>query len=303
MFKRENVKGIVVPIITPVDDDENIDDRRLRKIVSHVIENGVHGILAFGSNSEFYMFEPDEMFHALDIILDEAAGRVPVYFGIGAIRTRKCIALAQEAVKRDIAAISVLNPMFIKPTAEALYHHFKAIADSVPDTAMLLYNNPGRSGYTIPLDIIVRLAHDVSNIIGIKESSGDITFCSELVRQTQDVNFRVLTGKDTVVFPGLCVGAVGSVCSTANMYTRLVSSIYDYYVTGDYEKSLDAQFKLNPIRLSQDAASFPAATKDMANLMGMDVGKSVLPTETTTGSALEAMKVEMRKGGFLLPND
>ena len=302
MFKRENVKGIVVPIITPVDDDENIDDSRLRKIVNHVIENGVHGILAFGSNSEFYMFEPDEMFHALDIMLEEAKGRVPIYFGIGTIRTRKCIELAQEAAKRDIAAVSVLNPMFIKPTPEALYHHFKAIADSVPDTAMLLYNNPGRSGYTIPLDIIVRLAHDVPNIIGIKESSGDITFCSELVRQTHDVDFRVLTGKDTVIYPGLCVGAVGSVCSTANMYTQLVSSIYDYYVAGDFEKSLEAQFKLNPIRLSQDAASFPAATKDMANLMGMDMGKSVLPTEATTGPVLEKMKEEMRKGGFL-PSD
>lgn len=299
MFNKDDVKGIIVPIITPVDDDENIDDVRLRKIVNHVIDNGVHGILAFGSNSEFYMFEPDEMFRALDVMLEEAAGRVPIYFGIGTIRTRKCIELAQEAAKRDIAAVSILNPMFIKPTSEALYHHFKAIADSISDTAVLIYNNPGRSGYSVPLDIIVRLAHDVPNIIGIKESSGDITFCSELVRQTQDVNFRVLTGKDTVVFSGLCVGAVGSVCSTANMYTRLVSSIYDYYVAGDFDKSLEAQFKLNPIRLSQDAASFPAATKDMANLMGMDVGKSILPTEATVGPVLEKMKEEMRKGGFL----
>ncbi|RLY04890.1 dihydrodipicolinate synthase family protein [Streptococcus hillyeri] len=296
---RNTVKGIVVPIITPVDDNENIDDVRLRKIVNHVIENGVHGILAFGSNSEFYMFETDEMLHALDVIIEETAGRVPVYFGIGAIRTRKCVQIAQEATKRDIAAISVLNPMFIKPTSEALYNHFKTIAESVSETAVLIYNNPGRSGYSVPLDIIVRLAHDVDNIVGIKDSSGDITFCSELIRQTQDVDFRVMTGKDTTVFPGLCVGAVGSVCSTANMYTKLVSSIYDHYVAGNIKESLAAQFRLNPIRLSQDAASFPAATKDMANLMGLDVGKSILPTEASTGTVLENMKAEMRKGGFL----
>ncbi|MGT2829144.1 dihydrodipicolinate synthase family protein [Streptococcus hillyeri] len=299
MIDRNTVKGIVVPIITPVDDNENIDDVRLRKIVNHVIENGVHGILAFGSNSEFYMFETDEMLHALDVIIEETAGRVPVYFGIGAIRTRKCVQIAQEATKRDIAAISVLNPMFIKPTSEALYNHFKTIAESVSETAVLIYNNPGRSGYSVPLDIIVRLAHDVDNIVGIKDSSGDITFCSELIRQTQDVDFRVMTGKDTTVFPGLCVGAVGSVCSTANMYTKLVSSIYDHYVAGNIKESLAAQFRLNPIRLSQDAASFPAATKDMANLMGLDVGKSILPTEASTGTVLENMKAEMRKGGFL----
>ncbi|WP_369350357.1 dihydrodipicolinate synthase family protein [Streptococcus hillyeri] len=295
MIDRNTVKGIVVPIITPVDDNENIDDVRLRKIVNHVIENGVHGILAFGSNSEFYMFETDEMLHALDVIIEETAGRVPVYFGIGAIRTRKCVQIAQEAAKRDIA----LNPMFIKPTSEALYNHFKTIAESVSETAVLIYNNPGRSGYSVPLDIIVRLAHDVDNIVGIKDSSGDITFCSELIRQTQDVDFRVMTGKDTTVFPGLCVGAVGSVCSTANMYTKLVSSIYDHYVAGNIKESLAAQFRLNPIRLSQDAASFPAATKDMANLMGLDVGKSILPTEASTGTVLENMKAEMRKGGFL----
>ncbi|MBD3949107.1 dihydrodipicolinate synthase family protein [Tuanshanicoccus lijuaniae] len=299
MIERSVVKGIIVPLITPVDEQENLDVERLRKIVNHVIDNGVHGILAFGSNSEFYMFDDEDMFTALDVILEEAAGRVPVYFGIGAIRTRKCIQLAKEAAKRDIAAISVLQPMFIKPTDKALYNHFKAIANSVPHTAMLLYNNPGRCGYGMPLKVVLDLAHDVPNIIGIKDSSGDITNCSELVRLTRDVDFRVLTGKDTTIYPGLCMGAVGSVCSTANMYTQLVSSIYDFYVEGELDKALEAQFRLNPIRLSQDPASFPAATKDMANLMGLDVGKSILPTEATEGNILKAMKEAMHTGGFL----
>lgn len=299
MINKEVVKGIIVPIITPVDEDENIDEIRLRKIVNHVIENGVHGILAFGSNSEFYMFDNEEMMLALDIILDETNNRVPVYFGIGAIRTRKCIQLAQEAAKRSISAISVLQPMFIQPTAKSLYKHFEAIANSVPDTAMLLYNNPGRCGYGIPLNVIVDLAHNIKNIIGIKDSSGDITICSELVRQTSDVNFRVLTGKDTIIYPGMCVGAVGSVCSTANMYTELVSSIYNYFVDGNYDKALEAQFKLNPIRLSQNSASFPSATKDMANLMGLDMGKPILPTEASEGDVLQGMKQTMFDGGFL----
>lgn len=299
MFKKENIKGIIVPLITPVNDKEDLDEIRLRKIVNHVIDNGVHGILAFGSNSEFYMFEDEEMFRALDIIIEETDGRVPVYFGIGAIRTRKCVQLAKEASKRDIAAVSVLQPMFIKPTVSALYNHFKAIAKSIPDTAMLIYNNPGRCGYSIPLKTVVSLAHDFENIVGIKDSSGDITFGSEIIRQTQDIGYRVLTGKDTIIYAGLCVGAVGSVCSTANIYTKLVSSIYDFYEEGKFEEALKAQFKLNPIRLSQDGASFPAATKDMANMMGLDVGKSILPTETTTGEVLTLMETEMRNGGFL----
>ncbi|SHF03106.1 4-hydroxy-tetrahydrodipicolinate synthase [Atopostipes suicloacalis DSM 15692] len=299
MINREDIKGIIVPIVTPVDDNEDLDEQRMRKIVNHVIDTGVHGILAFGSNSEFYMFEDEEMLQALDIIIDETAGRVPVYFGMGAIRTRKAVELAQKAVNRDIAAVSILQPMFIQPTDKALYNHFETIAQSIPDTAVLLYNNPGRCGYGIPKQVISDLAHNVSNIVGIKDSSGDITFTSEIIRLTKDVDFKVLTGKDTVIYAGMCMGAVGSVCSTANMFGELVNSIYDLYIEGKYEEALEAQYKLNPIRLSQDGASFPAAAKDMSNLMGLDVGKSIRPTEATDGEVLKKMQEAMYEGGFL----
>lgn len=291
--------GIFVPILTPVTDEGVINEARLRQQVDYVIEHGVDGILAFGSNSEFYMFEDDEMIEATKAIIDEAAGRVPVMFGVGHIRTSRAVALAKRAAELDIDAVSVLQPMFIQPTTEALYHHYAAIAEAVPNTAMFIYNNPGRAGYPVPLDTIVSLAHDEPNIIGIKDSSGNITNLQELVRRTADINFTVFAGKDTIVFPGLCCGADGAVCSTANIFPDLVCGIYDKFAAGEFEASRELQFKLNPIRLSQDAASFPAATKDMANLMGMQVGPSVLPTEATTGAALEGMKRAMRDGGYL----
>ncbi|MDH6364109.1 4-hydroxy-tetrahydrodipicolinate synthase [Enterococcus sp. PF1-24] len=295
----EKIKGIVVPLLTPIDSQENIDEKKLRYIVNHVIEHGVHGILAFGSNSEFYMFTDDEMIDAAKIIIDETQGRVPIFFGVGHIRTKHAIQLAKRAGDLAVDGISILQPMFIKPTDEAIYNHFRKIAEAIPEKMVLIYNNPGRTGYSISLDIIERLAHDLANIVGIKDSSGDLTFLSELIRRNQDVDFRVMAGKDTIVFPALSVGAVGSVCSTANMYPELVCGIYDKYVAGDLKGALENQFILNPIRLSQDPASFPAATKDMANLMGMDVGPSVLPTEETQGPILEKMIKEMTKAGFL----
>ena len=298
-FDTTNIKGVLVPILTPVDADENIDIPKLKWMTRNVIDGGIDGILAFGSNSEFYMFSDDEMLEATQAILDEAKGQVPVYFGIGHIRTKQAIALAKRAAKLDIEAISVLQPMFIQPTETALYHHFKAIAEAVPDSKMLLYSNPGRTGYTMSDDLIVNLAHDVDNIVGIKESSGNVTKLEELVRRTQDIDFKAFAGKDTIVFPGLAIGAAGAVCSTANMYTELVCGIYDKFQAGDLAGALADQFKLNPIRNSQDAASFPAATKDMANLMGMDVGPSVLPTEATTGPVLETMKQALRDRGYL----
>ena len=293
------MKGVFTPILTPVDEEERIDEAKLRRQVDFVIEHGVDGILAFGSNSEFYMFSDDEMIEGTKIILDQAAGRVPVIFGVGAIRTRSCVNIAKRAAELDIDGIAILHPMFIQPTNEALVHHYTAIANAVPDTFVFIYHNPGRCGYAMPNDIIVELAHNVPNILGIKDSTGNITALQELIRRCSDIDFVAFVGKDTVVFPGLCCGADGAVCSTANIYPELVCGIYDKFVAGDYEGSRENQFKLNPIRLSQDAASFPAATKDMANLMGMDVGPSILPTEATTGAALEGMKRAMREGGYL----
>lgn len=298
-YEIEKVKGIIVPILTPIDKDENIDEQKLRFMVDHVIEGGVHGILAFGSNSEFYMFDNDEMIEATKVIIDQAKGRVPIYFGLGTIRTKHGVELAKRAAELDLTAISILQPMFIKPTDEGLYNHFKEIAEAVPDKMVLLYNNPARCGYTISQDIIEKLAHNIENIVGIKESSGDITFTSELIRRNKDVGFKVFAGRDTVIYPTLAIGGHGAVCSTANMFTELVSSIYDLYEAGDYKGSLEAQFKLNPIRLSQDAASFPAATKDMSNLMGLDIGASVKPTLGATGNILEAMRKEMVTAGLI----
>jgi len=139
------IKGVVVPILTPIDGEERIDEARLRDQVDYVIKGGVSGILAFGSNGEFYMVEEDEMERGLKIMVDQAAGRVPVYFGIGAIRTQKCCRLAKMAVANGAAGVSVLQPMFLKPTYDELFQHFKAIAESVPGTPMLLYT--GLTGF------------------------------------------------------------------------------------------------------------------------------------------------------------
>lgn len=294
------IKGVVVPIITPIDENELIDEAKMRDQVDYVIGGGVLGILAFGSNGEFYMLEEDEMERGLNIMLDQAKGRVPVYFGIGAISTKKCIRLAQMAKRNGAAGISVLQPMFLKPNEDELYYHFKAIADSVSDLPMLLYNNPGRVGYTLSANLVERLATDCDNIVGMKDTSGDITQTSEFIRRTRHLGFKVFGGKDTLLYASMCHGAVGGVCTAANFMPELITDIYNKYVAGDIEGSLEAQFKLNPVRLSMDAGSFPVAAKDMANLRGRNVGKPYRPNlPTPEGKALEGYKKTMKEAGLL----
>lgn len=294
------IKGVVVPILTPIDAEEKIDEARLRDQVDYVIEGGVLGILAFGSNGEFYVVEEDEMERGLKIMLDQAAGRVPVYFGIGAISTKKCCRLAKMAVEAGAAGISVLQPMFLKPTEAELFLHFKTIAECVPETPVLLYNNPGRVGYTMSGNLVERLAHEVPNIVGMKDTSGDITQTGEFIRRTRDVGFKVFGGKDTLLYASMCHGAVGGVCTAANFMPELITDVYNKFVAGDLQGSLEAQFKLNPVRLSMDGASFPVAAKDMANLRGRNVGDPYTPNlPTPEGPVLDKIKTEMHKAGLI----
>ena len=293
------IKGIIVPILTPLDAEERIDEARMRAQVDFVINGGVEGILAFGSNGEFYMVEEDDMERGLKIMVDQAAGRVPVYFGIGAIRTQKCVRLAKMAAANGAAGISVLQPMFLKPNETELFTHFKAIADAVPDKPMLLYNNPGRTGYTMSYSLVERLADACPNIVGMKDSSGDMTRTAEFIRRMRHRNFKVFGGKDTLVFGTLVHGGAGGVCSTANMYPELVCSIYEKFMAGDIAGSLEAQYRLNPVRLSMDLASFPVATKDMANMMGLDVGDPFRPSLPSDEKTMAAMRREMVAAGLL----
>lgn len=294
------IKGVIVPILTPINENEFIDEAKLRDQVNYVIDGGVLGILAFGSNGEFYVIEEDEMERGLKIMIDQAGGRVPVYFGIGAISTKKCCRLAKMAAACGTAGISVLQPMFLKPTEAELFLHFKTIAEAVPETPVLLYNNPGRVNYTMSAGLVERLAHEIPNIVGMKDTSGDITQTSEFIRRTRDVGFKVFGGKDTLLYASMCHGAVGGVCTAANFMPELIVDVYNKYVAGDLAGSLEAQFKLNPVRLSMDGASFPVAAKDMANLRGRNIGLPYTPNlATPEGPVLDRIKAEMEKAGLI----
>lgn len=292
------IKGIIVPILTPIDENENIDEMKLRKMVDHVIEGGVHGILAYGSNGEFYGVEEKDMELGLKIIVNQTKKRVPVYMGIGAITTKKAVRLARMAKTMGADGISVLQPMFIKPNEEELYSHFAAVAQAVPDFPVLLYNNPARTGYNISVGLTMRLGDDFHNIVGIKDSSGDMTMTAEFIRQSQGRNFKVLGGKDSLIYGAMAYGAAGCVATTANMFPELVVSIYNKCVAGDFKEALKEQYRLTPIRLAMDKASFPVGTKDLANLMGLEPGAPYKPNQSSGEEILGHMRAAIRLAGY-----
>ncbi len=284
------IKGIIPPIVTTVTKNEKIDEKAFGNQIDFMIREGVDGILLFGSNGEFYMFDEQEMESVVKMAVRHVDGRVPVYLGVGAIRTSRCKRLAQMGVSNGVDGVSVLQPMFLKPTEEELKDHLTAIANCISTTPMLLYNNPGRTGYPMSQDLVEYLAHNIENIVGMKDSSGDMTQTTEFIRRNEDVNFKVMCGKDTLIYLGMCAGAVGAVCSTANFVPALVCSIYDKYVQGDYCGAQKAQNTLNPIRLQMDKSSFPVATKDYANILGLNVGEPILPSKVSPEPLMKGLR-------------
>ena len=221
------IRGVVPPLITPVDSEDRIDDKALRNVIEHVLQGGVHGVFVMGTTGEFYGVEIEEKKRAIAIAVDQVRGRVPVYAGASAITTRECVKLAQLAEEEGAQAVTVLTPMFISPNEEELYQHFRTIASSTA-LPVLLYNNPDRTGINMSAQLIERLA-DIPNIVGAKDSSGDMTLTSEYIRRTRGKGFRVLAGRDTLILATLLYGGYGCVAATANVAPALVVEIYEKF--------------------------------------------------------------------------
>lgn len=291
------IHGVIPPIVTPVDDEERVEEAGLRRMVDYVIAGGVHGILAMGSNGEFFGLEHEEQIRALTIILDQTAGRVPVYMGIGAITTRECVRMARKAEELGAQAITILPPMFLTPNEDELFAHFKAIADATR-LPVLLYNNPDKVKNNISVNLLLRLT-GIPNIVGMKDSSGDMTLTAEYIRLTRDKNFKIFAGRDVMILGSMVYGAAGCVASTANIVPELVVEIYEKYKAGDIDGAREAQFKLNPFRMAFNLSSFPVATKDACNLIGLDVGKSIKPNTSSSEPVLAKMKAILTELGYI----
>ncbi len=281
------IKGIIPAMVTPLDVHEELDLVALRGLVNHLINGGVHGLFPIGSQGEFYAFTPQEKRQVWEAVVEETAGRVPVYAGTGGITTREVIELNKIAEATGVDAVSILTPFFIHPSEKELYDHYIAIAEATR-LPVLLYNNPGRTGVRLSPRLVARLAEH-PNIVGIKDSGGDLTQTIEMIQQTGD-DFAVLMGRDSLIYAGLHHGIKGAIAATANVAPSVVVEIYEAFQEGDWERSLAAQEKLLPLRLAFDLGTFPVVVKDALNMIGVPVGPPRRPLQSVTGEAQDKLR-------------
>lgn len=280
-------RGIIPAMVTPFTTDDKINEQSLRQLTNYLIEGGVHGLFAVGSQGEFWALDEDEKRQVFEIVIDETRGRVPVYAGTGAVTTREAIQLTQMAEEVGADAVSVLTPFFLSLNQDELVDFYTEIADST-SLPVILYNNPGRTGINISVETVVKLARDVDNIISIKDSSGDLQLSAEYIRRTGD-DFHVLMGRDTLIYGGLLYGAAGSIAASANVKPSLLVEIYNAFMEGDLKRSLEAQRALAPLRIAFGLGTFPSVVKEAVNMIGIDVGHCRAPVGLLTPDKLKQL--------------
>ena len=283
-----DIKGIIPAMVTPFDQDEQLNEVALRQLVNYLLDGGVHGLFPTGSQGEFYALTADEKQRVWEVVVAETAGRVPVYAGTGATTTREVIALNERAERAGVSAVSVITPFFISPTQDELYCHYTAIADAT-SLPVILYNNPGRAGgVSLSVDLVARLAEH-PNIVGVKDSSGDLSLTMEYIQQTGD-DFAVLMGRDTLIYAGLLHGVKGAIAATANVAPALLVEIYEAFVAGDLERALAAQNALTPLRYAFSLGTFPVVVKEALTLLGVDAGPARAPVGRLSADQREKLK-------------
>ncbi|MFW6150329.1 MAG: 4-hydroxy-tetrahydrodipicolinate synthase [Chloroflexota bacterium] len=285
------VKGIIPPLVTPLDRNDKVNKDALGQLVEYVLGAGVHAVFAMGSQGEFWAFTPEEKRGVLDTVVRQVNGRVPVYAGAGAPTTRESIMLARMAEDSGVDAVSVITPYFISPSQDELYEHYVAITRSTR-LPVVLYGNPGRTGVTLSADLISRLSK-VDGIVGIKDSSGDLSLTAEYIRIT-DPSFAVLAGRDTLIYGTLAYGGKGSVAATANVAPALVVQVYESFIRGELDAARHAQARLAPLRHAFGLGSFPVVVKDAVEMIGIPAGPARGPVRSLEGAPREKLRDILR---------
>lgn len=279
--------GIIPAMVTPLTKADEVNESALRKLTNFLVENGVHGVFATGSQGEFWAFSAQEKIRVWEVVVEQTNGRVPVYAGTAAVTTREAIALTQAAEKAGVDAVSVLTPFFINPNPDELYEHYRAIATSTR-LPVLLYTNPDRTNVKISAALLAKLSK-IDNIVGIKDSSGDLTLTTEYLSSVPK-EFSVVMGRDTMIFAGLLHGAKAAIAATANVVPALVVSIYEHFKKNNLEESLKAQEALAPLRLAFTWGTFPVVIKEALDLLGFDAGPSRAPVGPMSEAQRERLK-------------
>src|SRR5712671_4454800 len=267
-MKVDWMRGCATALVTPFKRDGAIDEDRLRSLVDRQINGGVRLLVPCGTTGESATMTEAEDATVIGLTVEVARGRARVIAGTGSNSTAAAIEYSKRA--RDLGADAMLQvaPWYNKPTQEGLYAHFRAIAEAIPETPIMLYNVPGRTSSNIASSTVLRLARDCENIVAIKEASGNLTQIMEILRE-RPANFRVLSGDDAVTLPLIALGAEGIVSVASNEIPDLMSRMTQLALAGNWAEARELHYRLLPLMEINFIESSPGPVKAAMAMMGL----------------------------------
>ena len=290
------LKGIIPPILTPMNSDESVNLDVLREQIERMIEDGVHGLFPFGTNGEGYILSEKEKIEVLEVTIDQVNGRVPVYAGTGCISTADTIRMSKKAQELGADVLSIITPSFALASQKELYNHYAEVAKHV-DIPIVLYNIPARTGNKLLPETVAKLAKDVDVIMGAKDSSGDWDNLQAYINLTRDLDkgFKVLSGNDSLILPCLKAGGAGGIAGCANVYPHVLASIYDLFKAGKLEEAEVAQESIASFRAIFKYGNPNTVVKKAVSMLGYPVGDCRRPFNYLCDEGVEELRKVLKE--------
>jgi 4-hydroxy-tetrahydrodipicolinate synthase len=294
----EWMRGCATALVTPFGRDGSIDIERMRALVERQIDGGVRLLVPCGTTGESVTMSGEEREAVIRTTIEVARGRARVIAGTGSNNTAHAVEASRWAAEAGADAVLVVAPYYNKPTQEGLYQHFRTIAESVPDTPVVLYNVPGRTSSNISAETTLRLARDVENIVAVKEASGNLAQIMEILRARPE-DFLMLSGDDAMTFAMIALGADGLVSVASNEAPGEMSRMVDAALAGRFDEARREHYCLLPLMDVNFIESSPGPVKAAMALMGLLEENLRLPLVPVTDKTRARVREVLVESGLL----
>ncbi|WP_102693892.1 4-hydroxy-tetrahydrodipicolinate synthase [Rummeliibacillus pycnus] len=286
-----NFGQILTAMVTPFDQNGEIDFPATKNLINYLIANGTDGLVVAGTTGESPTLSTEEKVELFKFVVDTVAGRVPVIAGTGSNNTRASVNLTKLAEDTGVDGIMLVVPYYNKPSQEGLYQHFKTIAEATT-LPIVLYNIPGRSVINMAVETVVRLAQ-IPNIVAIKDASGNLDAMAETISQTPE-EFSVYTGEDSLTLPALSIGATGVISVASHIIGNEMQAMITKFKNGNTQEAAQDHRRYLPIFNGLFAAPNPSPVKAALNLKGIPVGGVRLPIIPLNDNEINALQEVLR---------
>lgn len=296
---KEAISGIITALLTPFKNNgEAVDYHAVRDLVEWQIDKGVHCLFPAGTSGEGTLLSPRERKKLAEVVCDQVQGRIPVIVHVGDITTKVSCELALHAADLQVDAVSLITPYYYKVGEKEIIEHYVAVADSIPQIPVLLYNNPATAGNVITVNILKKVKEQCANVIGIKDSSKDINVLQQY-KSCLDPDDILLVGGDGIFREALQIGVQGAISTISNVFPQSMIDIYKAWKSGDKTGLISAQEHVNELLAILTKAPYYAACKMVLHKLGLPGGEVRPPMGSLTPEQEKAILTSLKQLNYL----